>query len=473
MRTKLVFALVLALFVAGPGCRKSGGPEGIWQGTLKVPTGELRVVFHINKAADGKLSATMDSPDQGANGIAIDTVAYSNGKLSMKANAIKGSFDGTMKTDGRTIDGKWKQGPFSLALVLTRVDKVVEANRPQEPKKPYPYKEEEVEFPNPVAGIKLAGTLTMPDSGGPFGAVALITGSGPEDRNEAVFGHKPFLVLADYLTRRGIAVLRWDDRGVGKSTGDPKTATTADLATDVLAAVAYLKTRAEIAPNRIGLLGHSEGGVIAPMVANQSKDIAFVVLMAGTGLRGDSILMLQSRLVAKAEGASDSTIAATMPFERRTLDIALKETDTAVAAPELRAVMKEALAKMSAQDKEAFGYSDEAIEPQVKQVLSPWFRYFLRYDPQPALRALKVPVLAVVGSKDVQVAPKENLSAIEAALKAGGNKDYTVKELPGLNHLLQTAVTGGISEYAKTEETIAPAALAVMGDWIVAHAAAR
>jgi hypothetical protein len=469
---KIVLPAACLLLLAS-GCKASTakGVEGLWQGTLKVPGGELRVVFHINKAADGKLTATMDSPDQGATGIAVDECAFSKGKLTLAAKAIGGGFEGTMKGDS-TIDGKWSQSGMSLPLVLKRIEKLEVASRPQEPKKPYPYKEEEVTVENKTAGITLAGTLTEPDSGNPFPAVVLITGSGPENRDEEVFGHKPFLVLADYLTRQGIAVLRCDDRGVGKSSGDSHNATTADLATDALAAFQYLKNRKDIDTKHIGVLGHSEGGIIAPIVANEAPDVAFVVLMAGPGVPGDSVIMLQSQLVAKAEGAADSTIAKSTVAERALLNLAKSNLDSAALAAKLRPLLKQAMGQLSPADSQKVSSADtsnQAVEAQVKQVLTPWFHYFLNYDPRPALSKLRQPVLAINGEKDVQVAPKENLAAIEAALKADGNKDYLVKELPGLNHLFQTATTGGVSEYAKIEETISPTALKVMADWILAH----
>jgi len=338
--------------------------------------------------------------------------------------------------------------------------------RPQEPKRPYPYREEEVTVENSAAGITLAGTLTEPDSGGPFPAVVLITGSVPENRDEEVFGHKPFLVLADYPTRQGIAVLRCDDRGVGKSGGDSQNATTADLATDALAEFEYLKTRKDIDPKRIGLLGHSEGGTIALIVANEAPDVAFVVLMAGPGLPGDSVSMLQSRLVAKAEGAADSTLASNAVAQRVLLDLAKSNLDSAALVAKLKPLLKQAMTEMIRADT---GTMDKAVDQQVKQVLTPWFHYFLNYDPGPALAKLRQPVLATNGSKDVQVAPEKNLAVIEAALEAGGNKDYLVKELPGLNRPFQTANTGGVCEYARIEETISPSALKVIGDWILAH----
>jgi pimeloyl-ACP methyl ester carboxylesterase len=470
---KVVLPLACLLLFAS-GCKASAakGVEGLWQGKLRVQGAELRVVFHINKASDGKLSATLDSPDQGAKGIAVEECAFSKGRLTLTAKAIGGGYEGTMKNDS-TIEGKWSQSGLSLPLELKRIEKLEEASRPQEPKKPYPYKAEDVEFENKAAGITLAGTLTEPETGSPFPAVVLITGSGPENRDEEVFGHRPFLVLADYLTRQGIAVLRCDDRGVGKSGGDSHNVTTADLATDASAAFGYLKTRKEIDPKRIGLLGHSEGGLIAPLVANENPDVAFVVMIAGPGLPGDSILMLQTRLAARAGGAADSTIAQNAAVERKLLDIVKTEPDTAVAAAKLRPLLKQAMAEMSPADSQASSSSDQAVEQQLKQVLSPWFRYFVSHDPRPALMKLKQPLLAINGEKDVQVAPEENLAAIEAALKAGGNKDFLVKELPGLNHLFQTANTGGVSEYVKIEETISPSALKVMGDWILAHVRAQ
>ena len=458
---------VACLLLFASGCKASSGKgvEGLWLGKLTVPGGELRIVFHINKAADGKLSATLDSPDQGATGIAVEECTFSNGKLTLAAKTIGGGFAGTMKNDS-TIEGKWSQSGASLPLVLKRIEKLDVSSRPQDPKPPYPYKEEEVTVENKDAGITLAGTLTEPDSGNPFPAVVLITGSGPENRNEEVFGHRPFLVLADYLTRRGIAVLRCDDRGVGKSGGDSHNATTAAIATDTRAAFEFLKDRKDIDTKHIGLLGHSEGGIIAPIVANETPDVAFVVLMAGTGLPGDSILMLQTRLVAKAEGVADATIAQNAVVERKTLDIVKTVSDSAAAAAKLRPLLRQAMAQASPADTSTL---NQAVEQGLKQVLSPWLRYFISYDPRPALTKLRQPVLAIVGEKDVQVAPKENLAAIEAALKAGGNKDYLVKELPGLNHLFQTANTGGISEYSKIDETISPTALQMMGDWILAH----
>jgi hypothetical protein len=363
--------------------------------------------------------------------------------------------------------GQFKQGGFTLPLTLKKTDKPTEVKRPQEPKKPYPYVEEEVSYENKKAGVKLAGTLTLPQGKGPFPAVLLITGSGAQDRNEAILGHKPFLVLADHLTRKGIAVLRVDDRGVGGSTGNVSQATSEDFAGDALAGVEFLKSRKEINPKKIGLIGHSEGGIVAPMAAVKSKDIAFIVLMAGTGLTGEEILYLQGELISRAAGAHLLDVAAQRRLQEQMFAVVLSETDNARAEKKLREILAEEVSKLSEEEKKAAGSASGAMEAQIKSVLSPWFRFFLTYDPKPTLRKVKCPVLAINGEKDLQVPPKENLRAIEEALKAGRNKDFTIKELPKLNHLFQTCTTGSLSEYSQIEETIAPVALETIADWIV------
>ncbi len=472
MKNKTAIGLLLLpvlLFVVFSLAYGDQSIEGTWLGTLKFAGTELRVVFKILKSPDGKLTATLDSPDQGAKDIPVEEVAFQNGHLRLDAKSINGVFEGDIKEDNSTIQGQWKQGGVSVPLVLQRTDKVPEVLRPQEPKPPYPYDEKEVVYENKKAGVKLAGTLTLPRSEGPFSAVLLITGSGPQDRNETVFGHRPFLVLADYLTRRGIAVLRVDDRGVGKSTGSFATATSDDFSGDVLAGVEYLKSLKEVNPKQIGLIGHSEGGLIAPMAATQSPDVTFIVMMAGTGLTGEQILYLQSALILKASGASDEVIAKDRKLKEQMFAVLKEKQDPTAIEKKLRMLLTDALAQMSEEEKQAMGYSPDMLDMSIRELLSPWLRYFLTYDPKPTLMKVKCPVLAINGEKDLQVPPKENLRAIEEALKAGGNKDYTVKELPGLNHLFQTTATGSPTEYSKIEETISPAALTIIGDWIVEH----
>jgi len=470
---KIVSLICLILFIVGGGnlvgfaqaeANFDNNLVGIWQGKIEIKGISLRIVFNIAKDTEGKLTATMDSPDQRIEGIPVEEVTFKDGVLHLEVKTAKGFFEGKVQEDFLSIEGELNQAGQSLPLVLERVEEIARVNRPQEPKKPYPYKEEEVTYENKEAGIILAGTLTFPFEKGPFPAVLLITGSGAQDRNESEVTHKPFLVLADYLTRLGIAVLRVDDRGVGGSTGDFSQATSEDFAGDVFTGIEYLKSRKEINPRQIGLIGHSEGAIIAPMVAVQSPDVAFIVMMAGTGLTGEEILYLQSALILKVNGASDELIAKSRALQESIYTVLKVEKDDAVAAEELHKIIENAKLQLSEEEREKilFGTFTEA---PIK--LIPWYRYFLTNDPKTALMKVKCPVLAINGEKDLQALPKESLQSIEEALIAGGNKDYTLKELPNLNHLFQTAKTGAISEYGQIEETIAPEALDLMGKWIL------
>jgi uncharacterized protein len=447
--------------------------RGTWSGVLSFSGVAVRVAFNFSVDSTGRLSSTLDSPDQGARDIPVDTTTFSTGHLRLVSNSIGGTFDGGLSEDKTTVAGKWSQGGMTIPLSLQRSEREPEPVRPQEPKPPLPYDEREVSYANSSAGVTLAGTLTLPRSGGPFPAVLLITGSGAQDRNEALMGHKPFLVLADYLTRRGLAVLRVDDRGIGKSTGSFSRSTSKDFEGDVLAGIAYLKSLSEIDSHRIGLVGHSEGGLIAPLAAVESPDVAFIVMMAGPGLTGEQILYLQGALIAKAEGVSDDMIAKDRAIKEKTFAVALHVADTVEAAKQIRQVVADALSQLTEEEKKSPMFNPGAIEASVRELLSPWMRYFLAYDPVPTLKRVKCPVLAINGEKDLQVPPKENLKAIDEALKAGGNKDYVVKEMPGLNHLFQTCKTGSPTEYGQIEETISPVALTTIGDWILAHTKAR
>ena len=443
------------------------GIEGIWEGTLKIPGGELRIVFKISKNPDGTLTVTLDSPDQGAIDIPVEEVIFKDNTLRLEVKSVGAVFEGKVSEDFLVIEGDLKQSGQTLSLTVNRVDKAVEILRPQEPKKPYPYSEKKVAYTNLKAGVKLVGMLTLPSDKGIFPAVLLITGSGPQDRNETVFGHRPFLVLADYLTRQGIAVLRVDDRGVGESTGYFSQATSEDFASDVLAGVEYLKTCKEIDPKKIGLIGHSEGGIIAPMVAVKSPDVAFIILMAGTGLTGEEILYLQGALISRAMGISEEDIIKKSQFNEKIFSVLKEEEDSEIAEERLRQMFKEDWEKMSDEEREQIGDSEVFLEAQLQSLLSPWLKFFLTYDPRPTLSKVKCPVLAINGEKDLQVPPKENLNTIKEALVAGGNKNFTIKELTGLNHLFQTSQTGVPSEYAKIEETISPVALKIIGDWVL------
>lgn len=467
-----VFSCILpvTLSAASSDTVKAASLAGSWLGTLKVPpSAELRVVFNLTANPDGSLSGTLDSPDQGATGISISRVTFEGGRLHIEVDSVGGHYDGTPNADGSEFSGQWTQSGISLDLPIKRVKEAPKVQRPQEPKKPYPYIDEEVTYPNAKDSVTLAGTLTMPRSGGPFPAVILITGSGQQDRDESLFGHRPFLVLADYLTRRGIAVLRVDDRGVGGSKGDVSQATSEDFARDVLAGVAYLKTRKEIDPKRIGLVGHSEGGCIAPIAATQSNDVAFIVLMAGTGVTGDVIIEGQVVSQLKAQGADQALIDMTIQSQRRVVEVIKSEADPNVAKEKIRKIVTDAVSKLDEKQKKIVEYREGYVDAQVKAATSKWLRFFITHDPKETLRKVKCPVLAINGSLDMQVPARLNLPVIEQALREGKNPDVTIKELAGLNHLFQTAKTGAGDEYARIEETMSPVALETIAKWIEAR----
>ena len=431
----------------------------LWMGTLEVPSGKLRLVVHFTRAEDGVITARIDSIDQGALGLPVDSAVFKDGKLTLDLKSLGARFEGTANKEGTEITGQWTQGGSPMPLVIKVIDKVPTASRPQEPKGPLPYAEEEVAYTSPPSGVRLACTLTAPKSGGPFPAVLLITGSGPEDRDEAVFGHRPFLVLADHLTRRGIAVLRCDDRGIGGSSPGPPGATSESFTDDVLAGVAFLKTRKDIDPARIGLCGHSEGGIIAPSAAARSKDVSFIVLLAGPGLPGSDIILAQTALIMRAEGVAAEDIEKVTAVSARLFAAIREEKDPAAAEARAR---KELAASPE-------GLTAEMIDQRVRILLSPWFRHFATYDPRPTLAKVRVPVLALNGERDLQVPAPENTAAIRKALDAAGHNDHTVTILPGLNHLFQESRTGSPTEYVSIEQTFAPSALTTISDWILAR----
>jgi fermentation-respiration switch protein FrsA (DUF1100 family) len=458
-----VAGVIAALSLAGVGFADAqaleGGADvtGSWVGTLDAAGQELRLVFHIVRDDVGQLSGTMDSPDQGAYGLALSAVEEGeNGSVRFEFSMAGGEFTGRFSDDRRTIEGSWAQGGASLPLLLERTDaEALAPARPQEPQPPFPYDALDVEFDNFEAGIRLAGTFTIPAGDGPHPAVALLTGSGPQNRDETVFGHRPFLVLADYLTRHGIAVLRFDDRGIGASTGDFAVATTPDFVSDALAAVAFLQARPEADPEKIGLVGHSEGAIVAPMAANRGGEVAFVVLLASTGVNGRELLVMQAKAMNRAAGLPEAVIEQRAEVQESLLDVVASAESDSVAAEQAGAILAEA------------GLTGDAAEGQIRSLLSPWMKHFLVYDPLPELRELSIPVLALNGEKDTQVPPTENLLPVEEALREGGNPDVTVEVLPNLNHLFQTAETGLPAEYAGIEETFSPAALEKIAAWIL------
>jgi len=440
---------------------------GVWNGAISLPGAELIVSVNLQQKDDGGWTGTIDIPMQNAKGLPLSNIAIEGASISFSIAGVPGdpTFKGKLSEDGSAISGDFTQGPGKFMFKLTRsqTGRAAALNRPQEPQPPFPYDAEEVSFENKEAGIKLAGTLTLPRSPRPAPGVVLITGSGPQDRDESIAGHKPFLVLADYLTRRGLAVLRVDDRGVGGSTGSTPNSTIEDFATDVLAGVLYLKGRSEINAKRIGLIGHSEGGLVAPLAATKSADIAFIVLMAGPGLPGDHVLYLQAAALMKASGAGAAAIDQNRKIQENIIAIVKAEKDPAVRESSFRAVREKVLSGLA---DDAKPIAAQQLEGQLQMASTPWFSHFLSYDPRPVLRKVQCPVLAMIGENDLQVPYRQNLDEIEAALKAGGNPDYTIAHLPALNHLFQTSKSGLPAEYAQIEETIAPSALDMIADWI-------
>lgn len=438
--------------------------EGIWEGVLDVGALQLRLVITLEAREGGDLGGHMVSPDQSADQIPVTRVDFLEAtKVRIAIGAVGASFEVALSEDGEKLEGKFRQGVGVFDIALEKTEKATQVRRPQEPKPPYPYRVEEVSYSNDAAEVTFAGTLTLPQEGGPFPAALLITGSGGQDRDEALFGHKPFHVIADHLTRAGIAVLRVDDRGVGGTTPgkDVKDATTLDFVEDVLCGVTFLASRPEIDSSKIGLIGHSEGGVIAPLAAVRSEEVAFIVMLAGTGIPGDQLLQQQGRLIGEVSGLEEEELETDLALQKRLFRLLLDDAlDDEQLREKLAVLMRESPSLSEGEEGES------EIEMAVAQLMTPWIRWFLAYDPAPTLEKVRCPVLALNGTLDLQVPCRENLGAIEAALKKGKNSDYTIKELVLLNHLFQHAKTGAPSEYGKIEETFATEALELMSNWI-------
>ncbi len=436
-----------------------------YTGELTSQFGKLGMTLVFAETPGGNWVGQVDVPMQGLLGFPLVNVGRDGDTMTaeLAVAPLPAAIEGTLVDEERRLAGRFRQGPFDLEIDFARVDDYAEPtlNRPQHPEPPYPYVVREVTIEHPD-GHTLAGTLTLPDTAGPAAAVVLISGSGPQDRDETIFGHKPFLVIADYLTRHNIAVLRFDDRGTGASTGDFSSADSRDLATDVLAAMKFLAQVEGVDPKHIGLIGHSEGGIIAPMVASLTDDIAFMVLLAGTGVPGDEILRLQSALMMRASGATEQAIAEIQAAQEHVFEALVNGTEGEALDAALRPVVEKQLKVMTGLEGEAL---DKFIEQQMTQLASPWMRYFITYDPRPALARVQCPVLAVNGTLDLQVWHEQNLGVIEQTIREAGG-DVTARRYEGLNHLFQPAETGSLAEYATIEVTFDEAVLRDMVEWI-------
>ena len=464
---KRILTAALAFLLPGALAAQTFDTAGHWEGSIEVPGQPLVVRVDLTEENDS-WSGTIDIPAQGADGLPLSAVTVDGETVKFTISGVPGepTFEGTVA--GNAITGEFRQGPARLPFTLGREAVAVEApSRPQEPKPPFPYDEEEALYQN--GGVTIAGTLTLPPGDGKVPAALLISGSGALNRDMELAGHKPFLVLADHLTRLGVAVLRVDDRGVGGSTGSTSQSTSRHKAADVLAGVRFLRAHDRIDPERVGLIGISEGGLVAPLALNRVPPgtVAFTVLLAGPGVPGGDVLRQQLRRIAAANGATAEMIEELASLQDRALRIIGGEMPPEEAEAALRQVVREQLAASP----ETAQLSGEALESTVTAAvesnLSPWFRFFIRYDPAPALGGLAVPTLALFGGKDTQVDADQNQTAMEAAFVGSSNNDITVRRFPEMNHLFQTAGTGSPAEYAQIEETMAPEVLDLIGSWIV------
>lgn len=462
----IVGAMVANTIAAATILPQQQSIDGAWNGSLTIGPQTLRITVRFTTSETG-LRATIDIPQQGATGVQLQNVSYDDSRVYMELPAGPGLavFDG--RQVGDSIGGAFTQAGLGGTFFLKRSSQA--AAMPKEPPEPLPYAEEEVTFHN--ADITLAGTLTLPESGAPHPAVVMITGSGPQNRDEELFGFKPFHLIADHLTRNGIAVLRYDDRGVGGSTGSVSEATTEDFARDVLAAVDFLKNRSDIDPERIGLIGHSEGGIVAPLASSMSDDVAFMVLMAGTSVSGAEILIEQGALIMRASGATEADMEQQIAFQKRTFEAIRSGDGWDELAADLETRLRESIAEMPDSQRNAItdvdAYIDAQIQAQLTALQTPWLRYFLDYDPAVTLRTIDTPILALFGELDLQVPPAQNRGPLEQALRDGNHPDYTVRVLPRANHLFITATTGSPTEYATLEKVFVPEFLPLITEWIL------
>lgn len=462
-----------------PSSRKTdpGRNEELWYGTLEFGIAELRLLVRLTPSGEG-FQGILVSLDQDNAEIPVDDVVRDDTRLRLTLKRINAAFEGELNSDGTEATGTWTQLGRKAELVLRHVKEIpkpsqsaLRQKRPQTPQPPFPYRSLDVSFESVQDGVSLAGTLTLPADPGQHPGAVLITGSGPQDRDETLLGHKPFHVLADYLTRRGIAVLRYDDRGVGKSSGNHATATTADFADDARAAARFLAQHPDVDSQRIGLIGHSEGALIAALIASSPErttqpNIAFLVSIAGTGVTGAEILAKQTELVSKAAGATQTEISRSLALQRAIIAAIRKSPRSANLKDVVKRAVETHLAQLPKSERDAVG-PKEPIIARAEQWASRWFRFFIDHDPRPNWAQLRCPVLAIWGEYDLQASPDQNLPEIERALMSGGNENYQVIVLPKLNHLLQTAKTGSPAEYNTIEETMAPSALRIINKWIV------
>lgn len=467
-----LFFSFLAIMLAHSVFSQNSSPfTGYWYGMLEFMGSELIITLDIAADSEGNLTGMLHSPLQGANNIPITKLTTRGDSVYIEVKSMSAKIAGKLSDDGNKFDAVFTQAVFTIPMQFERTEELFSLKRPQEPKPPFDYTSEDIFFENTKAGIRLAGTITYPKGEGPFPAVVLISGSGPQDRNEEIFGHKPFLVIADYLTSRGIAVLRYDDRGVAQSKGDFAAATSFDFATDAEAAVNYLRQQPNINSNAIGIIGHSEGGMIAPIIAASDKSIAFIVLLAGPGITGEKVLLTQTEKIYRNNGYSDSDIKILLTDARKTYSILKKHSDKDKAAAEIRKYLNKRAKKAPADKHMLYGYTKQAAEIGIMALNSDWFRSFLVFEPETYLKDVDCPMLALFGEKDVQVLAIENSNAMEGILAKYNKGNFDIRVYDSKNHVFQNAKTGNMMEYALIEETMATDVLQDIVDWILQNTA--
>jgi len=455
MQSGYKFPLILR---SGPSAVAVQGMDGVWE--AKIARGDRIFRIALRIVTSGQVTTIkFDAIDAGATNLAVANFNRKGDRVSFEVPAAQAKFDGALAPDGSRMDGTWFfAGQPPTQITFTRKQQTAARTprpRPQLPKPPFPYRSEEVRVANPTApGVTLACTLTTPQSGGPFAAAVLLTGSGAQDRDESIFGHKPFAVIADHLTRQGMAILRCDDRGFGASTGVFETATSLDFATDADAAVAYLASRTDIRKNAIGLIGHSEGGLVAVIAGSSNTQIAYLVLLAGPGTGLKQVLLSQRLLLGEAQGVPLPWLHETQPIIAGIFDAVASSASEAEAVARVRAILTPAI-------QTKLELTPATADVFVQQMTSPWMRQFLRIDLPGYLGKVSQPVLALAGSLDRQVAPDENLAALKAGLR-----NVTIVKLDGLNHFFQPTKTGAFTESRDIPETFAPKALDVMSAWL-------
>ena len=440
-----------------------------WQGVLKAGTQEFDFQVRVYESESGELSGKLDSFSENLFGLNL-IYSVKDNDVHFELPLTKAKYSGTYGPKKETITGTWEQRGNQLDLNFKKIalEKTRDASsaRPQTPKPPFPYNVKEVSYENKKDGVSLAGTLTTPKGEGPFPAVVLITGSGQQDRNSTIMGHKSFWVIADALTRKGIAVLRYDERGIGKSTGDFSKVNSLDLARDVECGLDFLRKQPNIDAEKLGLIGHSEGGYIAPMIAARNKRVAYIVMLAGPGVPGRQIVLNQSRLIMNSTGANKEMVDLSINFSKALFDQMEKSAGQGDMVKQLQKRFDQFTNGLPNDKKKELGDLDQQ-RAGMHRMATPWFQFFAMHDPRQDLRKVKCPVLVLNGTVDLQVDADLNLPEIEKALKQAGNGDVTIHRLEKLNHLFQKSETGRIDEYPKLTETFNKDALKLVVDWVV------